>query len=137
MQQLLETILTVLRGEDQLEIYPSFDAVPVSRKSTAMFTVAAPVSIRIEPAFPGGVGTAVRGVFPFTAVYQISVLIPMTQPLQTAEDFFYSVIVPRMESVGSTLCEVLPAHADAALGRVVMQGKFQLGGIFLEGSETV
>jgi hypothetical protein len=134
MQNLLAYILNVLRGEDHQEVYPSFDAVPVSRKSTALFTVVSPESVQIEPVIPVGLeGTAVLA-YPFSAVYKVSVLIPMTQPLGTAENYFYNVILPRMESVGSTLCDVLPAHADAALGRVVMQGKFRLRCLFAEGS---
>jgi hypothetical protein len=135
MQDLFDHILDVLRGEDQQEIYPSFDAVPVSRKSTMLFTVVSLDSVQLEPEFPGGITSIMTGAFPFTAVFQISVLVPMSQPLETAEDHFYTVILPRMESAGSTLCDVLPAHTDAALGRIVMEGRFRLRGILLEGSE--
>ena len=87
MQELFEQILTVLRGEDHQEIYPSFDAVPVSRKSTALFTVVAPESLQIEPVIPVGLERAALLAYPFSAVYKVSVLIPMTEPLDTAEDF--------------------------------------------------
>ena len=134
MTNLLAYILNALRGDDHQEVYPSFDAVPVSRKSTALFTVVAPESVQIEPVIPVGLERAALLAYPFSAVYKVSVLIPMTQPLATAENYFYNTILPRMESVGSTLCDVLPAHVDAALGKVVMQGKFRLRCLYTEGS---
>lgn len=135
MQELFAQILAVLRGEDHQEIYPSFDAVPVSRKSTKLFTVVSPESVQLEPVIPAGLESTAGNACPASAVYRVSVLIPMTQPLETAEEYFDTVILPRMESIGSTLCDVLPPQVDAALGRVVMQGKFRLRCLFLEGSE--
>lgn len=127
VQALFDEILRRFKGDDLREVYPSFDAVPVSRKSDALFTVIQPESVQLDAPFPDGSS----GAFPFSAVYLVSVLIPMTVPLSRAEDFFYDAALPRMESLGSVLCEVRPAHMDVKLGRVVMEGRFRLRGVFL------
>lgn len=127
MQALFEEILRRFRGEDLREVYPSFDAVPISRKSDVLFTVIRPESVQLDAPFPDGNG----GACPFSAVYAVSVLVPMTSPLSRAEDFFYEKALPRMEELGSVLCEVRPAHVDVKLGRVVMEGRFRLRGVYL------
>ena len=77
MQELFEAVLTALRGEDLREVYPSFDAVPFERKSDRLFTVLMPESVQLDAPFPHGE----QGALPFSAVYRLSVLIPMTSPL--------------------------------------------------------
>ena len=54
MEGLLAYVLGILRGEDEQEIYPSFDAVPVRDKSRTLFAVVSPQSVQIEPVFPAG-----------------------------------------------------------------------------------
>lgn len=133
MQDLLTHVLSALRDSDLKEVYPSFDAVPVSRKSSALFTVITQESIQIEPCFPYGLTDIFRKAYPFSAVFKVSVLVPMSQPLETAEDYFYHDVAPVMETLGSTLCDVLPPHVDAALGRIVMEARYRARGVFMEG----
>ena len=135
MEDLLDHVLEVFRGEDLREVYPSFDAVPVTKKSSAMFTVIALESMQIEPKYPHGLTGQYTGAYPFSAVFKVSVLIPMTEPLDTAEDFFYGTAVPRMELAGNALCDALPARVDAALGRIVKEGRFRMRGLYVEGNE--
>lgn len=132
MQVILDLILQTLRGQDVQEVYPAFDAVPIRDKSKALFSVVTPESVQIEQPFPYGLNETVLKGYPFSAVYLISVLIPADEPLESAENFLYSVVVPRMESIGSVLCEVLPAHADAVKERVVLEGRFRLRGLYVE-----
>lgn len=132
MHVILDLILTILTGQDQQEVYPSFDAVPVRNKPKALFSVVTPVSMQIEQPFPYGVTAASQKAYPFSGVYQVSVLIPITEALDTAWDYFHTVTVPRMETLGSILCDVMPPHADAKLNRVVMEGRFRLCGVYVE-----
>lgn len=127
MQALFDLILRRLRGSDQTEVYPSFDAVPVSKKSAALFTVVSPESVQLDAPFADGQS----GARTFTAIVTVSVLVPMTSPLETAEDQFYDVLLPRMDTLGCVLCEVRPAHVDIKLGRIVMEGKFRISGVYL------
>lgn len=127
MLDLLDEILSRLRNGGVREVYPSFDAVPFSRKSKECVTIVSTESVQLEAPFPDGDA----GVYPFTAVYRVSVLIPTDLPLRRAEDLFYETIVPQMESFGSVLCEAKTAHVDAVLGRVVMEGRFRLRGLWL------
>ena len=128
MQALIDLILSRLRGQDQTEVYPSFDAVPVSKKSDALFVVVTPESLQMDEPFPDGVSGAV----PFAAVVKVSVLIPMTTAMETAEDYFWDVVVPRMKTISKMPFAVTPAHVDVKLGRVVMDGKFRFNGVYLE-----
>jgi hypothetical protein len=127
LEELLDAVWEQFRGESLKNVYKSFDAVPVSRKSKEMFIVLGVDSMQIGEAFPDGRA----GACAFSAVFRVSVLIPTSQPLEIAEEYFYSVAVPRMEEMGCVLCEVLPPKADAMLDRVVMAGKFRLGGVYL------
>ncbi len=136
MEGLLAYVLGILRGEDEQEIYPSFDAVPVRDKSRTLFAVVSPKSVQIEPVFPAGLDSTAVKAYPATAVFQVSVLIPVSEPLETAQAYYDTVILPRMETAGAVLCDVRPPCADDKLGRVVMQGDFRLRCLFVEeGSE--
>ena len=125
VQALFKEILRRVKGGTLTEVYPSFDAVPVSKKSNTCFTVIAPESVQLDAPFPVGNGNA----YSFSAVFAVYVLIPMTQPLESADDLFYGTILPRMETLGCVLCETEPAHADIRLNRVVTKGKFRLRGV--------
>ncbi len=128
MQALFDEILRRLRGVDYTEVYPSFDAVPVGKKSADLFTVLTAETIKLDAPFPEGG----RIFCPFSAVFTVSVLVPMTAPLETAEDHFYDKLLPRMKGLGCVLCEVRAARVDVKLGRVIMDGRFTVRGLTME-----
>ncbi|MBQ4465389.1 MAG: hypothetical protein II916_05450 [Oscillospiraceae bacterium] len=128
MQVLFDEILRRLRGSDQTEVYPSFDAVPVGKKSAALFTVLTAESVKLGTPFPEGACVCC----PFSAVFTVSVLVPMTSPLETAEDHFYDRLLPRMRGIGCVLCEVRAARVDVKLGRIIMDARFTVSGISME-----
>ena len=133
VQALFEQVIARIRAGGLREVYPSFDAVPVSKKSSTLFAVVEPKQVQMDAPFADGS----RGAVPFTAVYSIHLLIPMTQPLETAEDVFYGTVLPSLAPMGCVLCEVVPAHVDVKLGRVVMEAKCRQRGVYLrEGADA-
>lgn len=129
MRELLDGVIAALRQGCRSEVYPSFDAVPLPKKSDRLFAVAELRRVQLDAPFPDGS----HAVHPFTAEVRISVLVPMTSPVQRAEDFLYGSVMPVMDTLGAVLCEVQPALADARLQRVMLQAVFKLKGIYLAG----
>ena len=133
MLALFKEIMERFCGGELREVYPSFDAVPFDRKSDRLFTVLAPESVQFDAPFPQG---GEKGALPFSLVCKVSVLTPMQAPVSVAEAFFYTTVLPRMEALGSVLCEVAPPQVDIRLGRVVLEGKFRLRGVYFGEEET-
>ena len=127
MRALFDEVIARIRAGGVQQVYPSFDAVPVMKKSNVLFAVVEPKRVQMNTPFADGS----RGAVPFTAEYAVHLLIPMTQPLQTAENVFYERVLPSLSPMGSVLCEVVPAHADVKLGRVVMEARFRQRGVYL------
>ena len=127
MQALFEQVIARLRAGGLRQVYPSFDAVPVRKKSDTLFAVVEPRQVQMDAPFADGS----HGAVPFTAIYSVHLLIPMTQPIETAEDVFYGTVLPSLAPMGCVLCEVVPAHADVKLSRVVMEARFRQRGVYL------
>ena len=87
MRELIDAVTDALREVCGGEVYPGFDAVPLPKKSDRRFTVVEMERLQLDAPFPDGVGA----VHPFTAFIRISVLVPMTVPVSTAEELFYYI----------------------------------------------
>ncbi len=131
MRCLFEEVLTRLRGDDLRDVYAAFDAVPYRTKPKKLMTVLSEETVQIDAPFPG----EDAGIYPFEAVFRVSVLIPMEMPLEQAEEFFRETVIPRMEALGSVSCDMKPAAVDKTLERVVLEGTFRMKGIYLDGEE--
>lgn len=128
MQELYETMLARLRNSGIPEVYPAYDAVPLDRKSSALFAVLSQQSLLFGDAYPVKQGA----VYPFTADFRVDLLTPMTADPQDTVKYFFTRIVPAM--LGSD-CLFLRFDAqcpkvDLKLGRMVFGGVFRLCGAF-------
>lgn len=128
MNAIHEIALQAVKGEDLKEVYPSFDSVPVIRKSSRLFTVVGMEKIQTQNVIPD----SQNGVVPFIAVFRVSVLGDFKNPLSLSEDFFFQSVFPRMTSIGAVLCEILPPSADSRLQKTVFSGLFSVGGFLSE-----
>lgn len=126
MNEIRDIVLRAVKGDDLKEVYPSFDAVPVIRKSPRFFTVVGLEKIQTQSVIPD----SQNGVIPFTAVFRICVLADFQRPLNLSEDFLFQVIFPRVKSVGGVLCEILPPSADNRLQKTVTAGLFSFRGFY-------
>jgi len=123
-----EIVLQAVRGDDLKEVYPSFDAVPVTKKSSRLFTVVGLEKIQTEPVIPD----SQNGVVPFTAVFRVSVVTDFKSPLHLSEDFFFQTVFPRMAEIGAVLCEVRSASVDTKLQKIIFVGLFSVKGFYSE-----
>ncbi len=126
MRELIDAVTGALREVCGGEVYPGFDAVPLPKKSDRRFTVVELERVQLDAPFPDGVGA----VHPFTAILRISVLVPMTAPLQRAEELLYGGILPALEPMGAMVCEVQPAIGDARLQRTVLRASVRFRGLY-------
>lgn len=131
MHSILDKALALLREEGIREVYASFDAVPLPDKSDRLFTVVGLESVQMEPPFPDGS----KGVHPFTATLKVSVLVPMTSPVGTAEKFYYEMLLPVLLRLGAVQGETVPASVNIKLGKVVMSGLLRIRGLYAEWDE--
>lgn len=130
--ELLNILMNILqKNQDNpyFEIYPSFDALPVSGKSKKLFVVISPEIFKLSQAFPDGSS----GISPFTADFRIYVLTSMTTPNEKLMEFFYSVIIPQMHSAHCFLYEMQSEapKVDLKLQKLVYSGIFRLKGLYL------
>lgn len=132
MRMLLEAAMDAFRKAGFREVYPSFDAVPLPKKSDQLFAVLGLDAVQLDSPFPDETGD---GVHPFVARVKVSVLVPMHAPVSRAEDFFYLSALPILEGIGAALCETAPPVVDVKLQRLVMSGVFRFRGVYLH-SET-
>ncbi|MBR3630985.1 MAG: hypothetical protein IKN55_11030 [Oscillospiraceae bacterium] len=126
MRELIDAVVGALREVCGGEVYPGFDAVPLPKKSGRRFTVVETERLALDAPFPDGVGA----VHPFTAELRISVLVPMTAPVQRAEELLYGGILPVLETMGAMVCEVQPALGDARLQRTVLRAAVRFRGVY-------
>ena len=124
-----EMVLQAVKGDDLKEVYPSFDAVPVIRKSSRLFVVVGLERMQTETIIPN----SQNGVVPFTAFFRISIVGNYKNPLSLSEDFFFQTVFPRMTTVGAVICEVLPASADTKLQKTLFSAVFSVKGFLSEG----
>lgn len=134
MNELLNLLINLLKEHDDVELYPSFDSVPISSKSKKIFVVISPESFTLNQPFPSGIGK----ITPFTADFRIYVLCPMLTPNHKLLEFFYSTIVPAMLSGNCFLTEM---HSDSPqidlkLQKAVYSGTFRLKGLSLPEQEV-
>ncbi len=115
-----------LRDSDIGEVYPSFDAVPVEKKSKQRFTVIEPTQVQYGEAYPMKDGA----VYPFTADFCVSTLTPMTISLVDAEAFVCQQLVPALFGTGSLMREIVikPVEIDLKLGKMVHRCTFRIKG---------
>lgn len=126
MEEIYQSLLARLRDSGIKEVYPSFDAVPVAKKSGVLFTVLEPMQVQYGAAYPMQSGA----VYPFTADFRISMLTPMTADPQETARFFYTKIVPAMLGTDHlfTHFEAQPPQIDLKLRRMVQQCTFRVHG---------
>ena len=77
MRSLFEEVLSRFRGDDLRDVYAGFDAVPYRTKPRGLITVISEETVQIDAPFPG----EDAGIYPFEAVFKVSVLNPMSMPL--------------------------------------------------------
>ena len=136
MNELLNMLLTLLKNQSDfnyLEIYPSFDAVPVISKSKKLFLVISPECFRLDRAFPDGNAN----VAPFTADFRFSLLAPSTTPNEKLLEFFYAKLIPKLHSANCFLYEMQSEAPkfDVKLQKLTYSGLFRLKGIYLPSQE--
>lgn len=132
MRRILDRAVELFREAGIREVYPSFDAVPLAKKSDRLFTVLGLESVQLDAPFPDGRG----GVYPFAATLKVSVLVPMDAPLCRAEAFFYEKALPVLRQFGAVPGEAAPAAVDVKLQRVVMTAKLRIRGLYADGDEV-
>ncbi len=135
MNELLSLLLSLLRNQlpQYTEIYPSFDAVPVSSKSRKLFLVVSPQCFRLSQAFPDGSA----GIAPFTADFRISLLAPLMTPNDKLLEFFYTSLVPALHSANCFLYEMQSdvPKPDLQLQKLVYSASFRIKGLYLPDSQ--
>ena len=135
MNELLSLLLSLLKNQlpQYSEIYPSFDAVPVSSKSSKLFTVISPHSFRSGQAFSHG---SVR-ITPFIADFRISLLAPLTTPNEKLLSFFYTFLVPALLSANCFLSEMQSdaPKTDLQLQKLVYSATFRIKGLYFPDTE--
>ncbi|MBE6851526.1 MAG: hypothetical protein E7504_07350 [Ruminococcus sp.] len=131
MQEIYRMMLERLRSSGVPEVYASFDALPVEKKSRTLFTVLSLQQVDFGESYPimGG------GAYPFTADFRVDLLTPMMVDPQDTARFFFQRIVPAMLG---TDCMFLKFDAqspkiDLRLERMVYGGTFRLHGAFCIG----
>jgi len=115
------------QNEPDFEIYSSFDAIPLVCKSKSLFVVLSMEKVCFSTPFRDSSGN----ITPFTADFRVSVLTPIANPCETLKDFFYTVIVPRMQEAGYLLCEMKAEEIrpDYKLQKLVYGGYFRVRGV--------
>lgn len=124
MNELLNQILNLLKNQG-IEVYPSFDMIPVMRKSGKLFVVVTPEQFRLEFAFADGL----TGSSPFTAEFRISVLTPMNVPGETLVAFLDTEILPHLRTIGLYEWQTGTPEIDLKLQKQVCSGLLRLKGI--------
>ncbi len=126
MDQIWMDFVEKLRNSGIGEVYPSFDAVPVSKKSQQRFTVIEPTAVQYGEAYPMKDGT----VYPFAADFCVSTLTPMTVSLVDAEAFVCQDLVAALFGMGSLMREIVikPVEIDQKLGKMVHRCIFSIKG---------
>ncbi|MBR1555902.1 MAG: hypothetical protein IJ644_11010 [Oscillospiraceae bacterium] len=137
MNELLNMLLNLLKQQQDypfFEVYPTFDAVPVSSKSHKLFVVLSPECFQLHQAFPDGNS----GIAPFTATFRISVLAPAVTPAEKLLEFFYSVLVPVLHSANCFLSETQAdaPKTDGRLQKLVYSGTFRLKGVYVPDNDS-
>ncbi len=131
MQELYRTVLERLQSSGIREVYTSFDAVPVEKKSHKLFTVISVQQVEFGDAFPASGGA----VYPFTAEFHVDLLSPMLADPQDAAQFFFRKIVPAMLGADCVFLkfDAQSPKIDLKLERMVCGGTFRLHGAFCIG----
>lgn len=128
MEQMYQMMMDRLHSCGITEVYTAFDAVPVEKKSRAMFTVLSLQNVQFGEAYPAKDGA----VYPFTAEFRADLLTPMNIDPQGTMKFFFSKIVPAMlgsDCLFTGFDTALP-RVDLKLRRMVYGGTFRLHGAF-------
>ena len=128
MRKFLQGLVGRLRICGIGEVYSSFDALPVEKKSHSRFTV-----IGIDGASTGEAYPVENGIaYPFTMQLRAELLTPMTVAAEDAVYFFFEKLLPVLVEEG-----FLPLKFDAGmpktdlrLGKLVYGGTFRLQGAF-------
>lgn len=136
MNELLSMLLNLLKNQPDLqylEVYPSFDMLPLSSKSKKLFLVISPETFRLSEAFPDGNS----GIAPFTADFRFSLLASMNTPSERLLESFYSVLVPKLHSANCFLYEMQSdsPKIDLKLQKLVYSGLFRLKGLYIPEQE--
>lgn len=126
MQEILQRLLERLQSSGVGEVYASFDALPVEKKSHSCFTVIGLEQVKTGEGYPVEKGVA----YPFTAQLRVDILTPMTENPQESQRLFFEKIVHAM---AQEECSLLRFDAgapkpDLRLGRMVYGGTFCLHG---------
>ncbi len=124
-------VLERLQNSGIREVYTSFDAVSVEKKSRRLFTVISVQKMEFGDAFPARNGA----VYPFTAELRVDLLTPMLEDPQDTVRFFFERIVPAMLGADCVFLK-FDAHSpkiDLKLERMVCGGTFRLHGAFCIG----
>lgn len=131
MQELYRMVLERLQNSGIREVYTSFDAVPVEKKSRRLFTVISVQKMEFGDAFPARNGA----VYPFTAELRVDLLTPMLEVPQDTVRYFFERIVPAMLGADCVFLkfDAQSPKIDLKLERMVCGGTFRLHGAFCIG----
>ena len=113
------------------DVYPAFDAVPLTDKSDRRITVVEPLDLDLALPIPDG-GAGVRQ---FKATVRVSVLTAMDVPVTEVIDYLGGVILPRLYDIGRTTFRCTQPTPDLHLRRVVTRIEFTVYGLYLAEEE--
>ena len=137
MNELLSMLLNVFQNQPDLqylEVYPSFDMLPLSSKSKKLFLVISPETFRMSQPFPDGK----NNISPFTADFRFSLLASVNTPNEKLLECFYSVLVPKLHTANCFLYEMQSdsPKIDLKLQKLVYSGLFRLKGLYIPEQEV-
>lgn len=134
MHEIYKIMLERLKSCGIAEVYPAFDAVPVGKKSHALFAVLVPEEVTFGEGYPVKNGA----VYPFTARLQVALLTPMQADMQDTMRFFFAKVIPAMLGADCTFgrFEAGLPKPDLRLQKMVCGGTFRLNGSYYHASET-
>ncbi len=127
MQEILQRLLERLQSSGVGEVYASFDALPVEKKSSRIFTVLGLMQVKTGEGYPVERGVA----YPFAAQLRVDLLTPMPENPQNSQRIFFEKIVPAMAQEECCLFsfDAGEPKPDLRLGRMVYGGTFCLHGV--------
>lgn len=133
MEAMLEAMLELLRGEEALPVYPSYDAVPVRLKEGHCYAVLGWERITPEEQFASADGE----VHAFSMQLRLDVLSPMLQDPREAQVRFETVLLPKILRADGITGEMRmePPELDLKLRKLVQRWFFTQRG-YLLASET-
>ncbi len=134
MHELLSMLMNLFASQSEIEVYSSFDMLPLSSKSKKLFLVISPEVFQLNQPFSNGTAN----FSPFTADFRLSLLSAMNTPNDKLLEYFYSVLVPKLHAENCFLYEMQSdsPKIDLKLQKLVYSGLFRLKGLYIPEQEV-